>query len=206
MTHDSKFWDRVAEKYFAQPIGNPEAYEEKLRITQDYLTPDMNVLEFGCGTGGTALRHAPHVKHILATDISDNMLDYGRKQAAEANIENVDFKRVDIADFTAPDESYDAVLGMNILHLVEDREAVLRKVRKLIKPDGVFVSSTVCIGDTMGWLSLIIPFGRAIGKMPLVKVFKQPDLEASFKRTGFAIERVWRPEKSLGVFIVARPT
>lgn len=51
MERTIRFWDRIAEKYAKQPIANPEAYEEKLRLTRRRLTPDSSVLEFGCGTG-----------------------------------------------------------------------------------------------------------------------------------------------------------
>ena len=41
----------------------------------------MEVLEFGCGTGGTAIIHAPYVKHIRAIDISGNMIAIAKGKA-----------------------------------------------------------------------------------------------------------------------------
>ena len=66
----AKFWDWIAERYARTPVADEASYKKKLQITQDYLRPGMEVLEFGCGTGSTALIHAPHVKHIHAIDIS----------------------------------------------------------------------------------------------------------------------------------------
>ena len=80
---DERFWDRLAEKYASQPIADQATYEQKLAITRKYLTPESEVFEFGCGTGSTALLHAPHVRYILATDVAGNMLDIGRGRAAE---------------------------------------------------------------------------------------------------------------------------
>ena len=70
MSQTSKFWDKIAEKYAKRPIADEAAYQRKLAVTRDYFRPDMEVLEFGCGTGTTAINHAPYVKHIRATDIS----------------------------------------------------------------------------------------------------------------------------------------
>jgi cyclopropane fatty-acyl-phospholipid synthase-like methyltransferase len=53
MVRPSKFWDRMAERYAKRPVANEDAYRKKLEVTRSYLEPDMQVLEFGCGTGST---------------------------------------------------------------------------------------------------------------------------------------------------------
>lgn len=204
MDGTTRFWDRIAEKYARQPIADEEAYQRKLEITRRYLQPDTKVLEFGCGTGSTALLHAPHVKHIDALDISKGMLDIARRKAAAAGVSNVTFTQADINDFDAPPTSFDVILGLSILHLLADRDAAIAKAHALLKPGGAFVTSTACLGDTMGYFKLIAPLGRVVGLLPLVRVFKQKDLIASLTAAGFVIEEEWRPDKSLAVFVVAR--
>ena len=49
------------------------------------------------------------------------------------------------------------VLGMRNLHLVEDENAAIAKVYGLLKPGGLFVSSTACLGDKMEIFKLIAP-------------------------------------------------
>ena len=61
MTKPIKFWDKHAEGYSKRPVDDEESYQKKLQITRDYFRPDMEVLEFGCGTGTTAISHAPYV-------------------------------------------------------------------------------------------------------------------------------------------------
>lgn len=68
MAELSAFWDRLADKYAAQPIADEDAYRTKLARTQAHLTPEMDIFEFGCGTGGTAIAHAPHVRSVRAID------------------------------------------------------------------------------------------------------------------------------------------
>ena len=204
MVPGAKFWDKVAEKYAKRPIGDEAAYQKKLGITQDYLRADMEVLEFGCGTGSTALVHAPFVDHILAIDVSPKMIDIAQDKARAANVDNVTFRTAAIDTFESPAGSFDAVLGLSILHLLDDWDAAIGKVSGMLKPGGVFVSSTACIADTMKLFKLIAPLGYWLGLLPLVRSFTLKALKDSLIRHGFEIEQEWRPEKNPSVFIVAR--
>ncbi|GGY43278.1 class I SAM-dependent methyltransferase [Parvularcula lutaonensis] len=203
MQHDPKFWDKIAAKYFSQPIKDEKAYQRKLAITREHLKPDARVLEFGCGTGGTAITHAPHVEHVHAIDISENMLAFGRKQAKQHGVENVTFECADIAEFDAPEESYDAVLGMSILHLVHDREAVLARVHRLLKPGGVLITSTVCLGERHWYLKPVLSVGRMLGRLPFVSFLTAKQLENEMVAAGFRTADHWKPGKSPVVFLVS---
>lgn len=200
----SRFWDKIADRYARQPIKDEAAYQKKLQITQEYLRPDMKLLEFGCGTGSTALTHAPLVDNILAIDISSRMLEIAAQKATAAGISNVVFEQAGFDDFTAVDDSFDVVLGMSILHLLADRDLAIAKVHRMLNPGGVFVSSTVCLGNKMKFFKLIGPLGRKLGVLPLLEVFTTPELLDSLKKQGFAIEHQWSPDKGTSVFIVAR--
>jgi len=203
MAPSAKFWDRIAERYARRPVADEASYRTKLQVTRSYFRPDMKVLEFGCGTGSTAIAHAPHVRHIQAIDVSSKMLAIARAKAAAAGVTNVTFEQAAIDDFDAPEGTYDAVLGLSILHLLEDKEAAIARVHAMLKPGGVFVTSTACLGDSMKYLKLVAPVGRALGLMPLVRVFTAKDLEKSLTDAGFAIDHLWQPGKDKAVFIVA---
>ncbi len=203
MTKPSRFWDRHAKGYAKRPVADEGAYQRKLKVTQDYLTPDMEVLELGCGTGTTALIHAPFVKHITGIDISRNMLDIARAKAESGNVENVTFRQSSIDDLQTPDASYDAVMGHSILHLLKNKEAVIARVHRMLKPGGVFVSSTACLGGRVPVLRAILPVGRFLGLLPLVKFFTVEELEGDLTDAGFRIDHQWQPDKSKAVFIVA---
>jgi ubiquinone/menaquinone biosynthesis C-methylase UbiE len=202
----AKFWDKVAERYARKPVADEAAYRRKLEVTREYFRPDMEVLEFGCGSGTTAISHAPYVRHIVAIDVSPKMLDIAWAKAEAAGARNVNFRQSTIEAFNAPDASFDAVLGMSILHLVADREAVIARVHRLLRPNGVFVTSTACLGDGMKFIRYIEPLGRLAGLMPMVKVFTEAELAQSIADAGFVIEHQWRPnsDKRAAVFIVAR--
>lgn len=204
MTDTGAFWDKLAERYARKPVPDEDVYRRKLTITQGYLRPDMKLFEFGCGTGSTAIAHAPFVDHVYAIDVSGKMLQIAEDKAAKAGVDNVTFERVAIDDFSAPDESVDVVLGLSILHLVADKEAIIAKVRKMLKPGGVLVSSTACLGDKLWFFKYIEPIGRRLGLMPMVKVFTVKELEDSLTDAGFEIDQHWVPEKGHTAFIVAK--
>ncbi|RMF38515.1 MAG: class I SAM-dependent methyltransferase [Alphaproteobacteria bacterium] len=204
MRPSAKFWDRIAARYARSPVADEAAYREKLRITQGYLRPGMEVLEFGCGTGSTALEHAPFVKHILATDISAQMLRIAEAKAREKSVGNVTFRQAVLEEIPRPAEGFDAILGLSILHLVAHRDAAIADAYRLLKPGGVFVSSTACLGDWLRIFRLIGPIGRALGLLPLVRVFTARELEDSMTRAGFVIERRWLPRRRAALFLVAR--
>ena len=198
-----RFWDRIAERYARRPVADEATYQEKLRVTREHLQPDMRVLEFGCGTGSTAIEHAPYVNHILATDISPKMIEIAKAKAALEESSNVDFACTSIEDLEIEDESMDAVLALNILHLVEDRRAVLAKTYRVLKPGGILVSSTACIGDSMKFFKFIAPIGRFLRLIPPVSVFTKADLERDLSDTGFTVDHQWTPGKGMAVFIVS---
>jgi ubiquinone/menaquinone biosynthesis C-methylase UbiE len=203
MGNASKFWDRIAARYARSPVADEAAYQKKLEIARGYLHADARVLEFGCGTGSTAIAHAPHVAHIRAIDISSKMLEIAREKAATADIRNVDFEQEGIETFEADDQSFDAVLGFSILHLLPDRHQAIAKVYRLLKPGGAFVSSTACLGDRFSLVPFIVRIGYLLGLLPMVKVFSTSELLDSLTRAGFRIDHQWQPGKGKAVFIVA---
>jgi ubiquinone/menaquinone biosynthesis C-methylase UbiE len=204
METSPKFWDKIADKYSRQPIADEESYQKKLAKSQTYFRPDMELLEFGCGTGGTAIIHAPHVKRIRAVDISPKMIEIARSKADAARVTNVDFEVQTIETLDAPHGSFDAILGMSIMHLVEDKDAVLKKVFRLLKPGGAFISSTICMGDVAKIIRYVVPVMQFFGRAPFVAFFTREDLLESIKETGFEIDYDWRPAKSKVAFVVAK--
>jgi 2-polyprenyl-3-methyl-5-hydroxy-6-metoxy-1,4-benzoquinol methylase len=204
MNQSTKFWDRIAKSYAKQPVADETAYQKKLQVTQEYFQSDMEVLEFGCGTGSTAIAHASYVKHIHAIDISSKMINIAQSKAETKNINNVTFKQSTIDEFSVPNQTLDAVLGLSILHLVENKEATVTKVHEMLKPGGIFVTSTVCLGDTMKFFKVIAPIGKFLGLMPLVKVFTAKALKDCLTDTGFSIDYLWQPGKGKAIFMVAK--
>ena len=160
MHQPSKFWDKIAERYAKKPVADEDSYQKKLQVTREYLKPDMEILEFGCGTGSTAIAHAPYVKHIRAIDISSKMIEIAQGKADAGDFENVTFEQSTLDELNLLDETFDAVMGHSILQLLENKEEAIAKVHRMLKPGGLFVSSTACIGDFMKVFKVIAPIGK----------------------------------------------
>ncbi len=204
MYKPDKIWNRFAKRYAMSPVSNEVAYQEKLKITRTYFTPESEVLEFGCGTGTTAVSHAPFVKHIHAIDASSKMLEFAQGKADAAGVSNVTFTCANIERFSESGTSYDVIMGHSILHLLEDKEAVIAMVYDMLKPGGVFVSSTVCVSGRKLFLRGGLAIGSRIGLLPLVRFFSIEELVQSLTNAGFSIDQQWLPENSDAVFIVAK--
>ncbi len=200
----SVFWDRLADKYARQPVADESAYQTKLRITREHFRPDMSVLEIGCGTGSTAIVHAPFVRSIRALDFSERMLEIARAKAMSAKVENVSFEQADITALSEPDNAQDVVLAMSILHLLKDPDAMIGKAFAMLKPGGMFFSSTACLGDTMKMFKFIAPVGRVVGLLPQLSVMSAGELLEKHRRAGFTIEQTWQPGRNAALFVVAR--
>lgn len=204
---DTRFWDRGATRYAANPIADMAGYERSLERTRSYLKAGDAVFEFGCGTGTTALRLAPSVGRIVATDISGEMIAIAGRKAEAQGCGNAEF-RVGTPDaLTLPDETFDVALGFNVLHLVAARDAVLRGVHRLLKPGGVFISKTPCLTEATSLLRLALPLMQAVGKAPSVSFLGATELEREIAAAGFKIIERGRHAsrgKDIRPFLVAR--
>lgn len=201
MTNQSKLWDRLAQRYVESPIADPVSYEHKLELTRPYLTSEMEVLELGCGSGGTARLHAPRVKQYRAVDFSEKMLEFARTQGPTT--ENLCFEQGDIAQMQLAPESYDAVFALSLLHLLPDPDGAIRKIHNALKPGGVFVSSTVCLSGNPLFRFMAFT-GQTMRVLPHLNFFKPDTLRAIIRSTGFELVEDWHPGRNKALFLIAK--
>ncbi len=206
MVKTVEFWDKTAERYAKSPIRDEQTYNEKLEVTRRYFRDDSRVFEFGCGTGSTAIRHAPYVKSVVATDISGKMIEIAKGKAASENIENIEFRCESPEECTEADASFDVVMAHNILHLLEHPEAAIRVAYRLLKPGGAFVTSTVCLADSFSPWRVLLLVGRLFGKVPYVNVLKRETLDAYFSDAGFEVDLQWNRQKMAAFIILKKPS
>jgi ubiquinone/menaquinone biosynthesis C-methylase UbiE len=204
---EKRFWNRIARKYAADPIADMAGYERTLEQVRRTLKGGDAAYEFGCGTGTTALKLAPGVARYVASDISDEMIFIAREKAEAEGAQNLTFEvgTPDVAPH--PDAIFDAALGFNILHLVNDRAAVYRSVHRLLKQGGVFITKTPCLKEMNFAIRLLVPVMQAFGRAPYVAFFNAAELEREIAGAGFEIvERARHGTKKndARAFLVAR--
>lgn len=208
MTSDAKFWDNIAEKYAAKPIGNPSAFARKQAIARELLPRDAQVIEIGCGTGSLALAMSAFTGHIHALDYSAQMIGIAkRKQQAEA-VKNVTFQHNAIDQSSFPANTFDSAWAFSILHLLPDRPRVLAHLFDLLKPGGSLVISNVCLAGTWIPYAALIKLLHWFGKAPVVQLYDRATIQREIRTAGFVQteERDVGAEKTVAFIIAKKPS
>jgi arsenite methyltransferase len=187
VTADAAFWNNLAEKYARQPVGDPAAFERKIAVTKSRMSPGDVVLDVGCGTGSLALRLSPCGAHIHGLDLSSEMIRIARGKVKAAEVTNVTFHVGPFDEsFTAlEDGSLRGICAYNLLHLVDDPPAALRRIFRLLEPGGFFVSSTACLDESWVPYRPLLWIMRTLGKAPTVKILSKRTLEDEVRLAGF---------------------
>jgi len=101
--------------------------------------PASLVLDVGTGTGHTAFALAPHVRQVIATDITPEMLNEGRRLKDERGIGNVEFRMADAHDLPFENEAFDIVTCRRAAHHFADVAKALSEMQRVLKPHGRLV-------------------------------------------------------------------
>jgi len=117
------------------------------------------------------------------------MIEIAKGKAADQNVSNVTFVQAVPTDAKLASQPFDAVLGFNILHLLNDLPGDLKVLRDRLKPGGLLISKTPCLGD---WsyrfiARAAIPLMQFFGKAPYVSFLTGGELEAKITAAGFEI-------------------
>lgn len=197
------FWDRVAWVYdiFANIINRKVHKKLCTDVAALFLSED-EVLECACGTGMLTVHIAPRCKRIVATDLSENMLKKTRKKCAA--FDNVFYEKTDMMNLHYDDDTFDAVLAANVIHLLPEPENAVAEMSRVCRPGGRLIIPTYVAtrggkkaerkaaaksGDCgeKGASKKLNFFSRAIGKMGagFQRQFTLDEYRAFFKEMGY---------------------
>jgi ubiquinone/menaquinone biosynthesis C-methylase UbiE len=146
-------------------------------IREMALIEDMNVLDYGCGSGLVTLRLQPFVKSITGMDSSRGMIEVLREKVEKRGLKNVHTRFVDVEKGEGKDDAFHLVASSMALHHIADPARLLKRFYDLLLPGG-------CLGiadldredgtfhkDNTG----VIHFG-----------FERPQLKKLFEEAGFS--------------------
>ncbi len=168
------------------------------------LGPGMSVLDLASGRGEPALRAASRVGplgQVIGVDISDELLDLARREAAKERLSNVSFRATDAEtlDRVVGDHArFDAALSRWGLMYMQRPLSVLMNVRASLRPHGPFVVALWAEPERVPWamftrrvLAHFCDLPRLDSNVPGAFRYADPSaIERDFGAAGFSIERI----------------
>ena len=138
--NNKSFWNLYAKIYdFEIKLFNGAAYREMYRRMAQVLTKEMNVLEVATGTGLIAANIAPFVHSVEAIDFSPKMIKTAKKKRVPPNVR---FSVQDATTLDFDEQSFDAVIISNALHIMPQPETVLANIHRVLKRGGLLIAPT----------------------------------------------------------------
>ena len=145
----------------------------------EHLRPHLDggarLLDVGAGPGTITVEFARHVAHVTATEIGEMELALARAPAAEAGVQNIDFRVEDAHALSFADDTFDIVHTHQVLQHVADPVQALREMRRVAKPGGVVAARDAdyagftwfpLLPELDEWLRLYRAAARANGGEP----------------------------------------
>jgi len=186
-----KYWGKRASTHDNDVlyIVGPTVYQEAKGWLINQFKDTDAVLELGCGAGFFSEMIADKVRQLTATDLAPEMIEQAKGKLSQYG--NVKVQREDCYDTSFGDNTFDATLLVNLIHIVKDPIGVLRESHRVLKDDG-----RVVIADLTGYrmtflkkIALGMRYLKRFGKpAPYSRNLTLDGLTQIVKEAGFVVE------------------
>ncbi len=150
------------------------------------LHPGETVLDLGSGGGIDVILSARRVApggRAYGLDMTDEMLELARRNAAEAGVAGVEFLKGEIEDVPLPDASVDVIISNCVINLSTDKRAVFAEMHRVLRPGGRVGVSDVVAEDR---LSAADRAERGAYTGCIAGALSVSEYEAGLREAGFA--------------------
>lgn len=135
---EERYWSRYAASYDRD--GEYVVGKTILQAMEERLLKERslgNVIEFGCGTGYFTRAIAKNAEHVVATDLSDKMLEVARARLRE--FKNITIQKADCAGSPFSGESFVSIVLVSLLHVIDNPSQCLQESHRILKDGGSFI-------------------------------------------------------------------
>lgn len=174
------FWNKQAKNFNESENKELDKYVE---LGSQHLSSEHSVLDFACGTGYSTEALSHHVKEVLGIDFSEEMIKYAKERPRAK--ETTHYEVASIEEMAARQESYDVVVAFNVLHLVDDLDEVMKSISSILKPNGLLISGTTCLGEKKSFVTMILKILSKLGFLIKVNALSFKRLTDTINRHGF---------------------
>jgi ubiquinone/menaquinone biosynthesis C-methylase UbiE len=204
MDKAEKFWNKQSGKFEQQVSKDEQSFVKIIENTKKYLKKTDKILDFACGIGTSAFQMIHHVKKIQAIDISSGMIEVAMRRMNDLPSKNIEFIHTTLFDDQFKAESFEVITAFNILHLLQDPKIVISRIYNLLKPGGLFISSSAFLGEK-SWMRIIFYLISKTGMVPHLKLLKIEEMERLILSENFKMIEIQKSNyPTPSAFMVAR--
>lgn len=188
---EKKIWNEISYRYDKQNQHLEEAFAKSIENSKNLINEDDKVLEIGCGTGIVALGVAEKTENIKALDLSKEMIKVAKEKAESEGKDHIEFLVGDGYNTDYEDESFDAVLMFNLLHIIKEPATQIREAKRVLKKGGKLITATDCYSEPVRfgvkWRLILQNILHKFNFLPYINNFKIEELKELFTQEGFKI-------------------
>lgn len=143
---------------YVSSIGHAKGAELERLLEIAQPQPNWNVLDIATGGGHTAIKFAPHVNHVEATDITPKMLEQVDNHIASKKLGNITTKIEDAESLSYSDNTFDLVTCRIAPHHFPNVAQFVQEAARVLKPTGLFLMQDQLLSDDVVVAALVEAF------------------------------------------------
>jgi ubiquinone/menaquinone biosynthesis C-methylase UbiE len=186
--NEKKFWDRIAGMYDVMMKAH---YRRITPGIVNRIGESDRVLEVAAGTGLITYEVARIAREAIGIDISEEMVKEAEGKKKNTNLDNISFRVEDAYNLTFDDNSFDLVIACNVMHIVQNPDAILQEIRRVLRKNGRVITVTYCYKEKTTFIArfflLLMISMHKLGLIPYLHQFTIGNFEGLMVNTGFQV-------------------